>query len=394
MLAGRLRLFIFALFVSYGGFLPFFPKWLEAQGIRGAAMSALMALVPAFGVIGPPVFGALSDWLGLRTGLLRIATAGGLLATLLLAAPGVLGWPATLPILFAAMFVFALSRAPQVAMADVIAIETSKVAGPGQKAVSYGSIRLFGSVGFLIAALAVGRLLDVQAAAQLPLFMAGAMAVTFLLSFTLDPPPPPRAPSLGPPLRRLLRERAFAMLLVAAFVGFGAHVSYDMCFSLHLGKLGISSGWIGAAWAIGTLGETALMAISGWLLARVPASRLLVVAFLGGAVRWVLIGTIRDLPVLLALQPLHAISFSLFWVTAIDQVKHLAPKEILGSAQGVFNAAVGGGAVAGMFVWRAVFEARGGPTTFFWAAGASVCAALAAVGTGRREGRDAAADVV
>lgn len=384
MKAGRLRLFFFCLFVSYGAFLPFFPTWLEARGVRGVAMSALMALGPALGVIGPPGFGALSDWLGLRAGLLRLSTAGGLVAMLLLAVPGALGHAPALPLLFAVMLLFSTSRAPTVSMADVIAVEVSKTKDAAGRTRSYGSIRLWGSIGFMVTVLAVGRALDVKALASLPLFLVGSTLVTFSLSFTLDGPAPARAMKIGAPLGRLLRDRAFAMLLAAAFLGFGAHASYDICFSLHLQRLGVGAGEVGAAWAIGTLAEIGLMAVSGRLLAAVPASRLLVVAFVGGALRWTLIATVKSVPVLLALQPLHAISFALFWVTSIDHVRRLAPREILATAQGVFNAAVGAGAVTGMFVWGAIFEAHGGATTFACAAGAAACAALAAAGTAVR----------
>jgi PPP family 3-phenylpropionic acid transporter len=380
--ANRLRLFFFCSFVSYGAFLPFFPTWLEARGVRGVAMSALMALGPALGVLGPPGFGALSDWLGLRAGLLRVVTAGGLAATLLLAVPGALGHAPALPLLFVAMLLFSTSRAPAVAMADVITIEATRAPGPDGEAPTYGGIRLWGSIGFLVAAAAVGRVLDVRALAALPLFLLAAALVTFALSFTIDAAAPSRARHIGAPLARLLRERPFAMLLVSAFVGFGAHASYDICFSLHLQRLGAGADQVGVAWAIGTLAETGLMAVSGRLLARVPASRLLVVAFAVGALRWALIATVRDVPVLLALQPLHAVSFALFWVTSIDHVRQLAPGQILATAQGVFNAAVGGGAVLGMFVWGATFEAYGGPVTFACAAGAAGCAALAAAWTG------------
>ena len=378
MKAGRLRLFYFLVFVSYGAFLPFFPTWLAARGVRGIAMSALMAMGPALGVIGPPGFGALSDWLGLRSGLLRVSTAGGLAAAALLAAPAALGGAPTLPLLFVAMVLFSISRAPSMAMADVIAIEAIKGKGPPGRAPSYGGLRLWGSIGFLLAALGVGRALDVRALAPLPLFLLAATGATFAVSFALDAPAPPRAPDIGAPLRTLLRDRAFSVFLAASFLGFGAHAAYDICFSLHLQRLGVGAGWVGAAWAIGTLAEVGLMAVSGRLLAVVPASRLLVIASAGGAARWALLATVRDVPVLLALQPLHAVSFALFWVTSIDHVRRLAPREILATAQGVFNAAGAAGTVAGMLVWGAIFEAYGGPPTFAGAAGAAALAALAA----------------
>lgn len=394
MKALGLRTFFFAVFVVYGAFLPFFPTWLEARGVRGVAMSALMALGPAMGIVGPPAFGALSDWLGLRAGLLRLATAGMFVAMALLALPGALGRAPSFAILFVALLLFSTSRAPSVAIADVIATEATRprsAAGPAQ---SYGAIRLWGSLGFLVAALAVGRLIDLRDQATLPLVLAVTSFVAFALAFTLDSAAPPRAAHLGASLRGVLRDRGFALLLASAFLGFGAHVSYDICFSLHLVHLGMNPSWIGFAWALGVVGEITLMALSGRLLGRVPASSLLIVAYAVGALRWLAIALIPDVTVLLALQPLHAISFALFWVTSLDQVKRRAPREILATAQGVFNAAVGAGAVVGMLVWGWMFERYGGKTTFACAAGVAACAAIVASGVDRGRARAPQTQVV
>lgn len=394
MKARRLSLFFFFLFVTYGAFLPFFPTWLDARGVRGVQMSALMAMGPALGVIGPPGFGALSDWLGLRGGLLRIVTAGGMISMLLLAIPTALGHAPGAALLASAMLLFSTSRTPAVAMADVMASEASKPENNAGAARSYGSVRLWGSIGFLIAALAVGRALDIRDPLLLPAFLAVSGGVTFALSFTLDAAAPTRARHIGASLGKVVRHRAFVWLLVSAFLGFGAHVSYDICFSLHLESLGVAASGVGAAWAIGVVAEVVLMAFSGRLIARFSASSLLVAAFLGGALRWILIANVTNVTALLILQPLHALSFAVFWVTSLDLVKRLAPPDVLATAQGLFNAAVGGGAVAFMFVWGALFEARGGRVTFTCAAGVAVCAAFAAFAIGRSPIRAPSRDLV
>lgn len=380
MKAHRLRFFFFFLFVTYGAFLPFFPTWLDARGVRGVAMSGLMAFGPALGVIGPPAFGALSDWLGLRAGLLRVATAGGLVSMGLLAANGASGRAPSIVLLCVVMAVFSVSRSPAVAMADVIAVEATKPENAAGKPPSYGSFRLWGSIGFLVAAVAAGRALDVRDPSALPAFLAASSLVTFALSFTLDAPAPPPALDLGASVRRVLRERGFVLLLAASFLGFGAHVSYDICFSLHLRQLGVGADGVGLAWAIGVVAEVALLAWSGRMLARFPASRLLVASFAGGALRWVLLALVRDVTALFVLQPLHALSFAVFWATSLDLVKRLAPRDAMASAQGIFNAAVGAGAVAGMFAWGALFAAYGGAVTFACAAGVAACAAVLAAG--------------
>ena len=71
-----LRLYYLVAFCALGVYLPFFPRWLEAQGIDGASMGAIAAAFPAMAIIAPPAFGLLADALRLRRALLRVACAG------------------------------------------------------------------------------------------------------------------------------------------------------------------------------------------------------------------------------------------------------------------------------------------------------------------------------
>src|SRR4051794_6507260 len=59
--ASPLRLYFFASFAALGIYSPFFPRWLVARGVEGVAMGAIVATLPAMGVIGPPVVGLLAD---------------------------------------------------------------------------------------------------------------------------------------------------------------------------------------------------------------------------------------------------------------------------------------------------------------------------------------------
>jgi PPP family 3-phenylpropionic acid transporter len=370
--AARLRLYFFFLFVTFGAFLPFFPPWLEGRGVRGLSMSALMALVPAMGVVGPPACGALSDWLGLRTGVLRASAAVGLLSTALLVAATRLEPRLGFGVLLVPTLLYSTSRAASVAMADVVAIEAAGSSG------SYGSFRLWGSLGFLITAFAVGRLINVHDALALPVFMAASSAVALALSLMVRARPLARGLKLGAIVGPVLRDRAFLRFLVVVVLGFGAHVCYDVCFSLHLGRLGMGARVVGLAWAVGTLAEVGLFAIAHRIFARFSSAKLLVASLSVGAMRWLFIAFVPVPALLLALQPLHALSFALLWVASIDLMARRVPPSALATARGIFTATVGVGSVAGMLAWGALFEAHGGSASFGCAAALAACAAVAA----------------
>ena len=371
-----LRAYYVASFAALGVYLPFFPRWLEARGIGGVAMGAVAAMVPAIGLVAPPCFGYAADALHLRGWLLRVASAGAFTGFAVLGVASLGGASSTLGVLLFAVATFAFFRQPMVLLADVFAMERAKDAGT-----TYGRLRLWGSVGFLLAVIAAGRWLDSRTPAALPLAIAAALAASVVASMGL-PTGTERLGATLTPLRahvgELLASADFRLFLVASLFGQAAHSAYDLTFSLHLRDLGVSEATVGVAWALGVVAEVVLMALAGPLLAR-HGGRLLPLALLGGAARWALVATVRSPSLLLALQPLHSVSFGLTWLSALHYVKERAPARILATAQGVYSATLALGSVGGMIAWGAVYGARGGATTFALASALSAAGGLVAL---------------
>ena len=115
-----------------------------------------------------------------------------------------------------------------------------------------------------------------------------------------------------------------------------------------------------------------MLAASPHLLAKTPALRLRSLAYAGTALRWLLMATVQSLPVLLALQLLHAVSFALMWLSSMELVKEFSTPRTLATAQGLFVAACASGSVAGMLVWGPLYRSSGGSWVFVCAAAASV----------------------
>jgi PPP family 3-phenylpropionic acid transporter len=366
-----LRLYYFASFAAFGAYAPFFPRWLEARGVRGLSMGAVAALLPALGVLGPPAAGIVADALGLRGSILRVACAGACLSIGALGLAGALGASLGFALIFGCMFVYAAFRSPMVMLADVVAMERAAPAGT-----TYGALRLWGSVGFLAAAALVGRVLDVHAAAPLPLAIAALLAVTFLAAWPLPAKPDPRRLPVVREAKALIAAPDFRAFLAACFLGQLAHSGHDLCLSLHLRDRGASDATAGLGWALGVVVEVVLMARAERLVARFGPPRLVVFALAGASLRWTLLAVVTSLPVLLALQPLHAISFALWWVASLAQIKARAPVGALATAQGLYSAVLGAGSVAGMLAWGALYRRAGGTIVF---GAAAVVAAVATI---------------
>jgi PPP family 3-phenylpropionic acid transporter len=366
-LPAALRVYYFASFAALGTFLPFFPAWLEARGVTGVRMGAVFTVRSIMGVVAPLVFGLLADVFGWRGSLVRIGTLCSMLAMGVVALASGVGIELGFWALFTVLLVYAFFRVPMMLLADVSALEESS---------SYGRKRLWGSIGFLTLALLVGWLVDPSELAPLPIAVTLVLLPALLASFALPRGGGRPSRPVYRDARRLAGSREYRWFLVTVVAWTASHAGYNLIISLHLRDLGASTAMIGVAWAIATLAEVGLMAVSSSLVGRFGAPALLVAGMAVMAVRWLLIGSVGSLPALLALQPLHAISFALIWVSSLAFVKESAPAHVLATGQGLFSTAVAVGGGLGTMVWGPLYAQSGGVPVFHATA---VLAAVACV---------------
>jgi MFS transporter, PPP family, 3-phenylpropionic acid transporter len=349
-----------------GVYLPFFPRWLEGRGMVGVRLGIVAAAAPAMGVLAPTAFGALADALRLRGGLLQLACAGAFVSLGALAVAAHVGLPLGFGVLFSAALLFALFRAPMGFIADVVAIELAPAAGT-----TYGRLRLWGSLGFIIAVPVAAKFVDPTDAQAFPAVTSCFVLGAFLASLYL----PRRAHLPDRGVRRgalhLLGEPDFSLFLVAVFLGQCGQVAYDLCFSLRLFDLGIprTALTFTLAWDIGTGAEVLMMAYCAPLFRSFSPPALFAFALGCASLRWAAIAVVRSHALLLALQPLHALSWALAWLASVAYTSRRFPSHSLGTAQGLLMTAVGAGSVVGMVIWGSVYHRVGSAIVFAGASG-------------------------
>lgn len=364
-----LRVYYFVAFGTLGLYLPFFPSWLEARGFRGAYMSALVVVMPLCQLLSPSLVGLLSDKWGLRGRMMTFCGATTALGMSILAVGASLGAAVPFVLVWSCLMLFAALRGPSVGLADVLAMETTK---------NYGHIRLWGSLGFMCMALVGANFIDVSSPRALPLCIAAWLWLVVLVSCLLPrtsrlPPRPALADA-----RALFRQKSYRELLLSMVLICSAASAYDLCATMHLTRLGASGAQIGGFWALGVLAEVGLMLFAGSLTSRVGPGKLLTVACAVGALRWFLMARSRSLGWLLLLQPLHAFSFGLMWLSAIAVLRREVGGRGTATAHGLFSSAIAVGNTLGLAVWGLLFERSGSAVVFTLAGVVASCATLSA----------------
>jgi MFS transporter, PPP family, 3-phenylpropionic acid transporter len=114
---------------------------------------------------------------------------------------------------------------------------------------------------------------------------------------------------------------------------------------------------VGAAFSISAASELPVIAFGGWLMARLGARRLIVVALLAYLGRFIAFGFITVPEWLIAAQLLHGLSFGAFLVASVTLAHRLAGREHTATAQALLSTmSFGFGSITGSLVGGALLD--------------------------------------
>ena len=362
-LAGALY---FTYYMALGSLMPFINLHYERLGLSGLRIGALTALPVLVSSATVMVWGSIADALHLHNRILRIALLGGAGAILLLSTAR------SFPILVLFVVAYAFFTSPVVPLLDSSALEVAK-----KRERSYGQLRVWGAVGWSVATLAVGALIERFATGFL--FYGYVLFVLLTLGIALFQRE--REEELRSPLRQglttLLLDRALLLFLVSVFLVSLTISGVSAFFSIYLDAIGAGEGSIGLAWAIASISEIPIMLYSGRIIRRTGAGGLLKIAFLTFALRWLLLSFIETPAFAIALQALHGISFGAYLVGGVTYMSERAPAGLGTTAQSLFNlVAFGAGSIGGSLLGGYLYDRTG---MFFLFRVLSVVAALGLV---------------
>jgi PPP family 3-phenylpropionic acid transporter len=372
--ATRLRLFYFLYYGNVGTMLPYFAAYLRGRGFSGEQIG-LVQMLPS--LLAPAVaiaWATFADHRSTPQRGLRVASGWAAMAVLLLPlarSPWQVG---------AVVVLMALGDRAVVPLADSITLEWCR----RNPAVSYARIRLFGSLGFIVLSLAVGRALTLRAdrPGDLLVPIAVALCVAGYALAARGAPPPGHVPS-RPAARDMLglaRDRRLHLLLAASAVHWAACAPFHLFFGVFVRDLGLPSDVTGIGMGLGVLAEIGALLAFPRLERRLPLRALFAVAFLGSALRWGLLAGARGAPAIAALQLLHGLTFGLFWGAAMKALADVVPAPLRATGQAVFTAVVfGGGNALGYALSGVGYDRLGGVAPLFGFAAAAELVSLAVV---------------
>lgn len=363
-----LAAFYTASFAVLAVYMQFFPVWLhEQRGLSEAQIAVVLSAQTLARTFAGPLWSHRVDRTARPRRFLR------LLALASTAAFALFGGVSSLPLLWIAAFLFGAFYSPMHPILDALAIQQG-----AQRGFSFGRVRLVGSMSFLVVVLVVGWWLERSGTASVFAILMVCLLTTTTAGLTLPRNELPPGPPLPTKWWSLLGSGQFVLLLVAASLIHGSHATYYNLSTVHWNAHGIDKVQSAVLWAEGVLAEIVLFYVARDTIEKLRPTTILMIGGLAAVVRWVVLASSTSLPVLLAANWLHGLSFGATYLGALRALDRRVPAHQRATAQGLLGAGSSGiGMVIGALLGGFVYERWSG-RAFLVMAALAFCGAVLA----------------
>lgn len=364
----RLSTFYLFYFALLGSTAPFLALYFHHLGFDSARIGELVAIPMLLRCVAPNLWGWLGDHTGRRLAIVRIGAVCTLGSFALILLDKSYAWLALVMALHAFFWHAVL---PQ--------FETLTLAHLHGQAARYSQIRLWGSIGFILSVVGLGRVFESFSLDAYPYtllaIMAGIVVASAWVPDARAVEAAPRTPGEGF-VKQLLRPGVLAFYLCVGLMQL-SHGPYYTFLTLHLEQLGYSRAVIGLLWAVGVVAEVLMFMAMSRILARFSLRQVLVTSFMLAALRWLLLGSFAEhLWVLVLAQVMHAATFGSFHAAAIHFVQRSFGSRQQGQGQALYAALSGVGGAMGALYSGYLWQPLGAGGTFALASLAAFAAAF------------------
>jgi PPP family 3-phenylpropionic acid transporter len=356
----RLSAYYFFYFAFIGAFSPYFTLYLQSLRFSAWDIGVLMSLMQVMRLLAPNLWGWLADRIGAKTPIVRGAALMSLFGfSCFFFAQGFAGF-----FLGMALLAFFWSAALPL-------VEALTFSHLGAQANRYGAIRLWGSVGFIVAVLGLGWLLD-----RLPLSATLWVSLALLggiLACALALPDKREAAHETDrlPIGDILRRREVRALFAACFFMAAAHGALYVFYSIYLVGRGYSTTLVGFLWTLGVVAEIIVFLAMPRLFGAFSLRAILLFSFACAIVRFLAIGWgVGSLALILAAQLLHAATFGAYHAASVAAVNRWFAGRHQARGQALYGSlSFGAGGMLGGLVSGWAWDALGAEITYTLSAG-------------------------
>ena len=358
-LHSRLSRFYFIYYFFVGAFVPYWGLYLKSEQFSPADIGILMSLFQISRIFAPNFWGWLADHTGKRAQWIKLTAFLGLCGfTAVFWAHGFY-W---LFFVMAALSLFTSSTLPLAESLTLAHLATTNG--------HYSRIRMWGSFGFIVAAVILGFLIDFAGIKSLLWFLLMVQMILFILSYTLPDPKVVAHEHDHYSIWQVIKQPNVIALLIGCALMVTAHGVLYNFYSIYLSDHGYSKGMIGLLWAVGVICEIGIFILMPKIMARYTLKTILLVSLALAILRFGMIGVAVDsLAMLILAQTLHAATFGSFHAASVEVITQFFNGRHQAKGQAIYNSvAYGIGGTVGGVAGGYALQYLGGQVTFMLAA--------------------------
>jgi len=234
----------------------------------------------------------------------------------------------------------------------------------GREKKSYGSIRAWGSISFILMVMLFGKLIDMYSINIIIGYILAGSIIQALIATNI-PQIKTKNNKNRSPNKTVFMTQRMVFFLFCAFLMLVSHGTYYGFFSIHLSNAGYGNVLIGATWAIASIAEILVMIKSDMLFKRFSIEKVLLTSFIVASLRWFILFFTESIFIIVLSQILHAITYGTFHMASILYIDALSSKMNKTFGQAVNNAVTYGlGMMTGFFLNGYLFEKISVPWLF------------------------------
>jgi PPP family 3-phenylpropionic acid transporter len=354
-------IFFFFYYAYLGVLGPYFTLYVDQLGFTAIQISFIMAMPQMTRILGPIFWGWLADFRQDRIGIMRIT---GMISLAIFV--GIFFYKAFLGIALWMFLIntFSSSLTPLGEAATLHYLQrTSSFES------QYGKLRLWGSIGFMLAVFACGFWFEAQGIQTLPWVGLVTLVLVTIAIWCLWEPALEKREIFRGQLRAILYQPEVMWFFSSTFWMVFAHATLYTFYSLYLQKLGFGKQVIGLFWMIAVAAEVLYFYFQKFFYGKFDPFRILRFTFILGMVRFLVIAWFPSFWPLLFVQLFHAGTFAAHHSASIHLLQKWFKGATLARGQALYSvSSYGLGGTVGGLVAGWVWDAQGPRMAFAIAA--------------------------
>ncbi|KZZ85727.1 MFS transporter [Bacillus sp. SJS] len=325
-------LFYFLVFFGIGSLSPLLSVYLRDEiGLSGSQIGMVLSISPVVMILIQPVWGILSDVTKKPVHLLTAAIAVTALMGIAYSAVS------SYSLIIGAAALLAIFQAAIIPLSDSISINYVQ-----KTKMDYGSIRLWGAIGFAVSVLAVGKLAETTSLSVIFYTFTLVMGLGMVFAWQLPRESKPIKVSFKKGMSDLVKAPSYFIFLAVAFLVLGPILANNFYFGIFVDDLGGGLAGIGLAFMLAAGSEAPVMKYANRWIGKFGMKQILLLAAIVSMARWFLYFFEPPLALVYATTVAQGFSTGLFIPAALQYVKDIAPVSAGATAISLYSA-VGNG---------------------------------------------------